>query len=42
LFENEISHNCITEGKPKSKIITHAYIADCEARTRSHSGADQD
>jgi hypothetical protein len=26
----------------KSKTITHAYIADSEARTRSHSGADQD
>ncbi len=30
------------EDKRKSKTITHAYIADSEARTRSHSGADQD
>ena len=30
------------EGKGKSKTITHAYIADGDARTRSHSGADQD
>jgi hypothetical protein len=26
----------------KGKTITHAYIADGDARTRSHSGADQD
>jgi hypothetical protein len=26
----------------KSKTITNAYIADSEARTRSHSGADED
>ena len=30
------------DGKGKSKTITHAYIADGDARTRSHSGADQD
>jgi hypothetical protein len=42
LFENEIGHNQIMESKRKSKTITHAYMADSEAKTRSHSGADQD
>jgi hypothetical protein len=42
IFENEIGHYRILEGKRKSKTITHAYIADSEARTRSNSGADQD
>ncbi len=42
LFNNEIGHDLIMESKRKSKTITHAYMADSEARTRSHLGADQD